>query len=60
MVLEGAAEPWVGGQAGQQAAPVQGGGQQPGVRGVGKGRAAGGPGQAPYLLPTLGPFCWPA
>ena len=57
MVLGGAAEPWGGGQAGQQAAPVQDGAQPPGVRRVGQGRAAGGPGQAPNLLPTTGP-CW--
>ena len=49
MVLGGAAEPWLGGQAGQQAAPVLGGCQPPGVRGVGQGRAAGGalPGSQP-------------
>ena len=53
VVLVGAAEPWGGGQAGQQAAPVHSGGQSPGVRGVGQGRAGGGPGKATNLLPSL-------
>ena len=46
LALGGAAEP--------QGQVVQGGGQLPSVRGVGQGRAAGKPGQAPgYFLPDM-------
>ena len=39
--------PTSGGAAEPQGQVVQAGGQLPGVRGVGQGRAAGNPGQAP-------------
>ena len=39
--------PVLGGAIEPQGQVVQGGGQLPGVRGVGQGRAAGKPGQAP-------------
>ena len=43
-----------GGAAEPQGQVVQGGGQLPGVRGVGQGRAAGKPGQAPgCFLPDM-------
>ena len=43
-----------GGAAQPQGQVVQGGGQLPGVRGVGQGRAAGEPGQAPgCFLPNM-------
>ena len=43
-----------GGAAEPQGQVVQGGGQLPGVRGVGQGRAAGKPGQAPACwLPDM-------
>ena len=45
MVLGGLDELWVGGQTCQQGASVHGGGQPPGVRGFGQGRAGG-------VLPT--------
>ena len=47
--------PAPGGAAEPQGQVVQGGGQLPGVRGVGQGRAAGKPGQAPgcFLLDML-------
>ena len=51
-------EPWGGGQGGHQADAGQDGGQQPDDGGVGPGWAAGRHGQAPRLLPALGPSCW--
>ena len=46
--------PAPGGAAEPQGQVVQGGGQLPSVRGVGQGRAAGKPGQAPgCILPDM-------
>ena len=52
------AEPWGGGHCEHQADAVHDGGQLLDDRGMEPGWAAGRPGQAPRLLPALGPSSW--